>query len=233
MLYIKYIRRMLLTLALLIFGAITALQAAELGKSTVDLDGKNMRLSETNYGNFVADALRHSAKVEFAMIHATAFNRDAFIKSGVISEQAILDTLPSAYDTVVILPLTRDLIKNMFEVSLSSLPASNSSFLQVSGFKVKYDSSKKFGARVVQITGKNIDWTFPTTKVDTTTVQVAVPLELGKGNAGYARLLPDTVMENMQSTKVNIITAITAEFNLNNKVIAPTIDGRLTDVAAN
>ena len=221
----------ILAVVLVAICAFVGVQAVELGNSTVDLDGKNMRLQETNYGNFVADALRNATNADIALIHATAFKRDAFLPQGKIEDQAILDSLPGSYDAVVILPLTRDLLKNMLEVSLGSLPQTNSAFLQVSGLIVQFDSGQKFGARVQRIQAKGIDWTFPTTEADVRTIRVAVPMELGKGNAGYARLLPEAVVANMETTKFTVVQAISAEFARQKKEIAPAIEGRLTDAA--
>ena len=60
--------------AVLLIAALA--NAEELGKTTVELDGRQVSSQETNYGNFVADAVRDASGAQIAIVHAMAFRAE-------------------------------------------------------------------------------------------------------------------------------------------------------------
>ena len=80
--------------------------------------------------------------------------------------------------------LTGAELKEAFEISLAKLPAENGGFLHVSGAKVKYDSSKPAGQRVVSIAYKNADGTY-TDIQDGQTYTIATNAFTAKGGDGF------------------------------------------------
>ena len=107
----------------------------------------------------------------------------AAIDQGPITVGEVITVLPFG-NTLATMKLTGAELKEAFEISLAKLPAENGGFLHVSGAKVKFDSSKPAGERVVSISYKNADGTY-TEIQDGQTYTIATNAFTAKGGDGY------------------------------------------------
>jgi len=223
-------KRIFWGLLFILFTVTGMAYAADAWKTTVDLDGRHIGSQESNFGNFITDALRNTAKSDIAVIEAAAFQKDALIKSGVLDEQMMRDKLTFPNNPLFILTVKPVVLRNMMERAVSKVPddAMGSMFLQVSGMVVTFDSSKTAGNWIVsiEVNGKALDFAD-----DKSTFTVAMPGELGKGGQGYFRVFPEKVIgEAKVLADQTVLDAIKSEFTRQKGVISPTTNGRLKDV---
>ena len=212
----------------LLLAAATAM-AADMGKTTVLLDGQRVSSAETNYGDFVADALRNASGADIAILHAMAFRTGtgALIDKGVVNEQDIRGSIASPSSKIVMLQLTPAQLRALMVRALHKYPDANAAFLQISGMRVTFDSSLPAAVRVksISVAGRALD--FSDTK---TTFKVAMPRELASGAAGYLIEFTDEVTKTLQKTNCSVFEAITREFQRQNGTISPSVEGRLKDL---
>lgn len=214
-----------MSVVLLLLAAMA--RAADLGKTTVLLDGQRVGSAETNYGNFVADAVRHASGANIAILHSMAFRAGALIPKGVVDEQAIRGSIASPSSNIVILELTSAQLRALMVRALTKYPEPNTAFLQISGMVVTFDSEQPVAMRVISINvaGHAIDFS------DTKTIfKVAMPRELASGAAGYLIEFTDEVTKTLQKTNLTLYDAITREFQRQDGSISPNIEGRLRDL---
>ena len=118
----------------------------------------SVRKNETILGNLITDGMLAKAK-EFTgknviMALQNGGGIRAAINEGPITVGEVITVLPFA-NTLATMELTGAELKEAFEISLGQYPAENGGFLHVAGGKVKYDSSKPAGERVVSISYKD------------------------------------------------------------------------------
>ena len=119
----------------------------------VDLDGSrpNIRIQETNLGNLVADAFMYIANTSgvafdenvpmVAVQNGGGIRNEGIIPAGSqISEQTTIDILAFPNDLGYIEPLTPVEFKEVIEHAFSGIEAVEGRFLQISGFKIVWDS---------------------------------------------------------------------------------------------
>jgi hypothetical protein len=138
----------------------------------------------------------------------------AFLAAGLVKESFQRDNLASLLqypsDDVVVVNLTGAQIRQAFERSLSLLPQSNTSFLQISGFEVAYSRGAAPGSRIVGVTadGSRLE--------EERVYSIAMPSSLGRGGLGYfkiwdkskiARTLEGTTMEDVLKGKRFVATS--------------------------
>jgi len=212
----------------MLFIAVAA-QAEELGKTTVALDGRQVSTQETNYGNFVADAVRDAGAAQIAILHAMAFRADALIDKGTVDENAIRRTIASPSSTIVVLQLTPAILHAVMVRALSRSPNPNIAFLQVSGMQVVFDKTLPAATRVksIIVAGHALDF------ADTQTIfKVAMPRELAAGAAGYVIDFTEDVLKTLKKTNITVLDAIAKEFQHLDGAINPAIEERLKSVKA-
>jgi 5'-nucleotidase/UDP-sugar diphosphatase len=125
---------------------VDSLLSQTVGETEVDLDGTNVRIKETNLGNFVADVLRDVSKADVAIINGGAIRTS--IPKGEIKAKDIYKVLP--FDNyVVAMRLKGRQIHEALEHGISAV--GKGGFPQVSGLQVTYDLSAAEGARVTEI----------------------------------------------------------------------------------
>jgi 2',3'-cyclic-nucleotide 2'-phosphodiesterase (5'-nucleotidase family) len=227
-----------LILVSILVMAILPACAAELGKTTVDLDGRRVSSEETNLGNFIADAVRNASSADIAVLYPMAFTGNALIPKGVVDDQAIRGVLAFPTSNVVTLKMSPPQLRNMMGRALAKYPESNMAFLQFSGMQVALDPTKPSATRVteIKVNGKVVD--FFDTK---TTYTVAMPKELANGAAGYFALFNE-IQNTRKVTEITLLDAVSKEFAANQKVttksiepedptISPKVDGRLKDTS--
>jgi 5'-nucleotidase / UDP-sugar diphosphatase len=135
---------------------IDAIMDYRIGETLVDLDGKNVRLRETNLGNFVADVVREKAGADGTIINAGGIR--ASINKGQVTVKDIYLVLP--FDNyVVAVKLTGKQIMEALEHGVSAVEDEEGRFPQVSGIVFTYSKNAKKGSRVKEaaIGGKPLD----------------------------------------------------------------------------
>ena len=135
---------------------VDALMSEKVGETTVDLDGKNVRLRETNLGDLVADIIREKAGAEAALINGgtirTSINRGRILAGNIYS------VLP--FDNyIVAVKMTGRQLKAAVEHGVSGVENEEGAFPQVSGFSFTFSRGAPKGQRVREflIGGKPLD----------------------------------------------------------------------------
>ncbi len=123
-------------------------------------------------GQVIADEVRQLAEADFA-----------FIPGGILQVSTNKSTNLSQYlsvkdEKLTVVKLTGKLILASLERSVSLLPSSNPSFLQISGLKVTYDPTK-FSDRILKV--ESDSGSFDLNK----TYEVAMPETMAKGGFGF------------------------------------------------
>lgn len=113
-------------------------------------EGDSVRANETALGNLITDGMLSKAK-EYDEETVIAFQNGGGIrtdmKAGPVTIGAIMEVLPFG-NTLSLVTLTGEEIKNTLEHSVRNAPSEEGGFLHVSGMKFTYDSSKPVGERV-------------------------------------------------------------------------------------
>lgn len=125
----------------------TAAAAAERLLQTT-LSTAKVRETETEAGNLLADAVRAAGSAEIGLVPAAAFKPDASVPRPANAEQAA-NLVEPASDMIVILSLRGAQVLAALERSVSFAPQASAGFLQVSGLRFTYDTSRPGGKRVV------------------------------------------------------------------------------------
>jgi len=114
---------------------VDALLQKVIGETETDLDGKNSRLAETNFGDFVADIIRQTSGAQTAIINGGSIRTS--IKKGEIKVDDIYTALP--FDNYIIaFALTGKQIRETLEYAISSIKEGAGRFPQVSGITFNY-----------------------------------------------------------------------------------------------
>ncbi len=127
-----------------------------IGETSVDLDGKNVRLRETNLGNFVAEIMREKTGADGTIINGGGIRTS--INKGPLTVKDIYSALP--FDNyVVVVRLTGKQIIDTLEHGVSAVEDEAGRFPQVSGIAFTYSKKGVKGKRVgeVVVGGKPID----------------------------------------------------------------------------
>lgn len=120
------------------------------GTTAVDLDGKreHVRAQETNFGNMVADAMRHTAKSDIAITNGGGIRES--IPAGKIAMTQIWTSFPFGNTIMKIEVKGADLLAAL-EYGVADAPAPQGKFPQISGFTFKYDPKQEAGKRVFDV----------------------------------------------------------------------------------
>lgn len=114
-----------------------------LAVSRTILDGSRVscRTHETNWGNLVADALRHELDADVAVLNAGFLKGDQVHAADLeINTQWLEKFLPLRKPAIVVHMTVRDLTTALTKM-LRKFPAMSSSFPQISGVTVHYDAN--------------------------------------------------------------------------------------------
>ncbi|WML58808.1 5'-nucleotidase C-terminal domain-containing protein [Neobacillus sp. PS2-9] len=169
--------------------SIDAMKAEVVGTSSVVLEGGNppARTRETNLGNFIADGMLAKAKTINPNTLIALQNGGGVrvtLPAGNITLANIFTVLPFG-NALAIMDLKGSEIKEALEIGVKTAPATaNGAFLQVSGLKFTYDSTKPVGEKVQSVLVKGQDGTY--TALDLTkNYAVATNIFTAKGGDGY------------------------------------------------
>jgi len=126
--------------------------AKKLGCLSVDLNAKNeqVRSRETTMGNFATDAVRAMHGTDIAAINGGTLRGDKIYSKGDIVRQTAVEMHPFG-NQVAKIYVTGKEFKDYLETSLKCINTFCGNFVQVSGIKYEFDSSKPEGKRLVKL----------------------------------------------------------------------------------
>jgi len=120
----------------------------KVGKTSVDLDGENVRRKETNLGDLVTDVMRQVSGADAAIVNGGDIRTS--IKKGAILLKNIYAVLPFN-DYIVAIRLTGKQIREALEHGVAAIEEGSGRFPQVSGIAFTYSPSGKEGSRVKDV----------------------------------------------------------------------------------
>lgn len=190
----------------------------------------DVRTKETNLGNLITDGMLAKAK-EFNKDTVIAVQNSGGIRTsidtGEITYGDVLKVMPFG-NALGILELTGAEIMEALEHSVSESPDASGGFLQVSGMKYEYDSSKPVGDRVTKV--EVLTGTDYVALDATSNYFVATNTFTMKGGDGY------TVFEEAYNAGRGSEPGIVdyesfIDYIVSLDTVAPKVEGRIIDVA--
>ncbi len=199
------------------------------------------RLCESLIGNVVADALRTTYGVDFAVTNSGGIRADLTCPPdgaefcptdagpNVITDGQVLTVLPFG-NIAVTLELSGAELKEMLEVGVGAMPEASGAFPQVSGLCFTYDVEAEPGNRVTgavrqaadgSCTGKAIDLT------EDTTYTLATNDFTASGGDGYPELLSRADSREILADVVSAYVAGESPLALPGEPLDPQIEGRI------
>lgn len=131
-----------------------------IGTSRVELDAVEARLraSETNLGNFVADAIRREAQADIGLVNSGGIRGSRVYPAGPLSRRMLLQMHPFG-NVVCKIEVSGALLVRALEHGVSRLPLMAGAFPQVSGLTLRVSVSQPAGSRVrdVRVNGIALD----------------------------------------------------------------------------
>jgi 2',3'-cyclic-nucleotide 2'-phosphodiesterase/3'-nucleotidase len=194
------------------------------GESTVPLDTRTevVRSQESNFGNFVSDAIRQEADADVALMNGGGIRSDTLYEPGDVTRRTIVDILPFPND-VVKLDVSGETLLAALENGVSQLEDLAGRFPQVSGMAYSFDPSQPVGDRIVEAA------------VDGEPVEPDATYALGTndfvsgGGDGYEMLADATVL--LPGNEGALLSALVTEVVRQRGTISPEVEGRITNVA--
>jgi len=118
------------------------------GVAEVDLDGKNVRLGETNLGNLLADIMRGASGADTAIINGGGIRTS--INKGPVKVNDVYSVVP--FDNyIVAIKLSGKQIQETLEHGVSGFEEEEGRFPQVSGLIFTYDHKSPKGSRIKEV----------------------------------------------------------------------------------
>lgn len=199
------------------------------GSTSLDLIHTECRHGECLLGNFVTDAFvsaNHSIKHVYTAIIQAGGIRNGLYR-GNIHYSDIIAMLPFE-DTLDVLELRGDTLYEIFEHSVSRSYAENEfigiHMLQVSGFKVTFNTTKAVGERVHSVKIKITDAEYENVQLNKL-YTVIVPCFLADGGDGFTMMIKSVRKNKSNGLKLLDIDVIEAYI----KYKSPITDGIITD----
>ena len=198
----------------------TALETVA-GTTQTPLDGisTHLRASETNLGNLVADAMRADAKADLAITNSGSIRGNRVFPAGPLTRRTLIEIHP--FDNVIcVLALPGRVVLEALNYGVSSLPAANGKFPQVSGMTMTVDQNAPAGSRVhdVKVNGQPLDLN--------KTYTVAVPDFVLKQGDGYTMFGGQAVRVGPEAG--NLISNALEQYIIAKREVAPAVEGRIT-----
>jgi 2',3'-cyclic-nucleotide 2'-phosphodiesterase/3'-nucleotidase/5'-nucleotidase len=196
-------------------SAIAPIKNQILGKATADFPHNAKDVQVSVLGQWVTDVMRAKAKADIAIQNGGGIRRD--IPAGNITMGVMYELMPFD-NTLFTFELTGKQVKQAIEhgiMSATFVPG------QFSGVKVKYDSSKPEGQRIIQITtldGKALD--------DNKLYKVVTNDFQAGGGDGYVMFKEG---KNQVDTSIPVREVLVDEIKAKGS-ITPVDDGRMIDV---
>ncbi len=135
---------------------VNAIMGRVIGEAAVDLDGENVRVRETNLGNFIADIFKEESGADAAIINGGGIRTS--IRKGNVTVKNIYSVLPFN-NYIVAIRLTGQQVRDTLEYGLSGIEAKEGRFPQVAGLSFTYSAKRAAGSRLGEIfvNGKPLD----------------------------------------------------------------------------
>ncbi|WP_160726146.1 bifunctional metallophosphatase/5'-nucleotidase [Bacillus sp. USDA818B3_A] len=214
---------------------IVEMQQTVIGKTTVDLIGGNppARTGETNLGNLVTDGMLAKAKTinpETVIALQNGGGIRTSVAAGDITLAKVFEIMPFG-NTLGIMKLTGAEIKEALEISVKDAPNAFGGFLQVSGLRFTYDSSKTLGQKVQSIDVKEDGANY--VPIDPSkTYAVATNTFTAKGGDGYT-VFAKAYSEGRVSEPGYVDWEIFTDYigTQEGKTISPSVEGRIINLA--
>ena len=191
------------------------------GHTVPPLDGLSLHLpsSETNPGDLVADAVRADANTDIAIMNSGSIRGNRLFAAGPLTRRTLVEIHP--FDNVIcVLALPGRVVLEALNHGVSSLPAADGRFPQVSGLTMALDQKAPAGDRVrdVRVNGQPLD--------PNPIYTVALPDYILKQGDGYTMLTGQPLRVGPEAG-----TLLSCAFERNitaKREIAPAIEGRIT-----
>lgn len=191
--------------------------AQTLGTASAVISGKDARTQENAAGNLIADAVRFTVKTDIAIIPAGVI-ADAEVGPGPLSRDSLAALLTDPGDHISVLSLTGEQIRLAMERSLNVLPRPWPGFVQVSGFRVRFNPSRKVGERVSGITIGDAPLD-PARRY-----RVATTNNLAGGGLGYFQIWKNDAIVDTDGSVLDALAAHVKALG----TVAPVVEGRLS-----
>ncbi|MEK4027851.1 5'-nucleotidase C-terminal domain-containing protein [Pseudobacillus sp. FSL P4-0506] len=200
------------------------------GKTTVALNGEraDARTKETNLGNLVTDSMLEKARTinkDTVIAVQNGGGIRASIDEGDITLDEVLTVMPFG-NSLAIMNLTGAEIRAALEHSVKEAPAQFGGFLQMSGLKFTYDSSKPVGERVQTAEVKTAEGYVPL--ADNESYVVATNTFTAKGGDGY-EMFGKAYEEGRVSEPGFVDWEMFRDYLQAHPNIAPGLENRITD----
>ena len=191
------------------------------GSARLPLDGlsQHLRSSETNLGDLVVDAMRADANSDIAITNSGSIRGNRIFPAGPLTRRTLLEIHP--FDNVIcVLALPGRVVLEALNHGVSSLPAADGRFPQVSGLTMTVEQSRPAGNRVrdVKVDGQALD----PNKIYT----VAIPDFVLKQGDGYTMFAGQPVRVGPEAG--NLISAALERYVAAKQDIASAAEGRIT-----
>ena len=190
------------------------------GNTRVPLDSVSLhiRTSETNLGDFVADAMRADAHADIAMTNSGSIRGNRVFPAGPLTRRTLLEMQPFS-NVICTLALSGRVVLEMLNHGMSALPAPDGRFPQVSGVTMTVNQSAPKDARVrdVRVNGQPLD--------PNRTYLVAIPDYALRGGDGYTMFAGQPV--RVAAEAGDLISRVLEQAVAAQREIAPATEGRI------
>ena len=190
------------------------------GTNRAPLDGtsQQLRTSETNLGDLVADAVRAAARSDAALVNGGGIRGDRIHPPGPLTRRTLIEIHPFG-NAVTTLSVPGRVIVAALEHGVSRLPLSAGQFPQVSGLTFRVNPDASAGARVSDVRVQ--DAPLEPDRVYT----LAVPDFLVAGGDGYTMFKGQKVLVGPEAGPT--MAAALERYIAERREIAPEVEGRI------
>lgn len=177
------------------------------------LGNKDVGKQETAIGDLFADAARSAMGTQIAFVAASELKpKEPAFDAGKVLSSDLEALISYPDDALAVVELPGKLVRQALERSVSIYPQPNLGFLQVSGLKFSFDSTKPSGSRVTSVT---VDGS---PLADETTYRVAVSNSLANGALGYWKVWDPEKVRITRDSKSSLGKAIQSYLKANSKI---------------
>ena len=152
--------------------------AMPVGRATAPIENARPAKTETAWGRLAADAVRDAARADVAWVHAGVLQRGT-LAAGAVEDKNIAALLAFPDDEIATLKLNGAQLRAALERAASSHPTASPAMLHVSGIDAAFNADAPAGKRLVSLRTQS------GAVRDADVFQVAMPISLAQGGAGY------------------------------------------------